>query len=284
MFSSSKEAVIVVVISFLAVILIYSSVAKFDAFARSKIESGGCTQRDPTKPGATSAKECCWTVTNYDKSGRITDVYSLCQTCEYDSNGNKIDCRNTSSSRNTGLGNTLPPSAGFAQPPSTPPPPPPSNALPPSSSLPSTCPDGSAPDANGNCATSSSFPPPPPPNQTPPPVLGGIKHPTPGGNNIGQTTSSSCPDGSQPDSNGNCPNTLQRQAPMSTPSPPPVSDSGNSGNTVSHHHHNGGTGGGGGTTANAEGGSGGGGGGGTSNTSPPSKSTKTKNNGGSNPG
>jgi hypothetical protein len=165
--SSKESAIVVVIISFLAIILIYSSVAKFNAFARNKIESGGCTTRDPTKPGATSAKECCWTVTDYDKSGRITDVYSLCQTCEYDSSGNKIDCRDTSPSRSTGLGNTLPPSAGFAQPPSTTPPPP-SNALPPSSSsaLPSqskqqttlttTCPDGSARDANGNCPSSTT--------------------------------------------------------------------------------------------------------------------------------
>src|SRR5919198_4195729 len=94
---NSKETAILIIVSLLFVILIYSSVAKFDAFARSSISSNGCTKRDPTKPGATSAKECCWGVTvTDDKSGRITDVYSLCQTCEYDSNGNKIDCRDTS--------------------------------------------------------------------------------------------------------------------------------------------------------------------------------------------
>jgi hypothetical protein len=132
--SSSKEAAILAVISFIAVILIYSSVAKFDAFARSKIESGGCTSRDPTKPGATSAKECCWTVTDYNQSGRITDVYSLCQTCEYGSNGNKIDCRDTSPLRSTGGIRYPPSSAGAEQPPSS-----------------STCPNGSPPDANGKC-------------------------------------------------------------------------------------------------------------------------------------
>ena len=68
--SSSKEAAILAVISFIAVVLIYSSVAKFDAFARSSIISTGCTSRDPTKPGATSAKEYCWGVTNYNQSGR----------------------------------------------------------------------------------------------------------------------------------------------------------------------------------------------------------------------
>jgi hypothetical protein len=143
--SSSKEAAILAAISFIAVILIYSSVARFDAFARSKIESGGCTSRDPTKPGATSAKECCWGVTvTDDKSGRITDVYSLCQTCEYDSNGNKIDCRDTSTLRNTGTFRP-PPSAGAAaeQPPSS-----------------STCPNGLAPDANGKCPITTAENPP----------------------------------------------------------------------------------------------------------------------------
>jgi hypothetical protein len=156
---SSKNAVVLVVISFILVILIYSSVAKFDVFARTKTEYTGCTKRDPTKSGATSAIECCWTNTEYGKSGRITAVYSTCQTCEYDANGNKIDCRNTSPSRSTGLGNP-PQSVGSAQPPSTPLPPPPSNAIPPPSAfssptkqqtLTTTCPDGSAPDANGNC-------------------------------------------------------------------------------------------------------------------------------------
>jgi hypothetical protein len=140
--SSSKEAAILAVISFIAVILIYSSIAKFDAFARSKIESAGCTSRDPTKPGATSAKECCWTVTGYNQSGRITDVYSLCQTCEYDSNGNKIDCRDTSPLRNTGGFRPPTSSAGAAE-------------QPPSSSI---CPNGSAPDTNGKCPITTANP------------------------------------------------------------------------------------------------------------------------------
>jgi hypothetical protein len=162
MSSSRKEAVILAVILFMAVILIYSSVAKFDAFARSSTISTGCTKRDPTKPGATSAKECCWGVTvTDDKSGRITDVYSLCQTCEYDSNGNKIDCRDTSPLRNTGLGNTPPPSVGTEQPPSpTPPlhpvPPPSAGTEQPSTLQTTTCPDGSAPGANSKCPTNTT--------------------------------------------------------------------------------------------------------------------------------
>ncbi|MFL6409638.1 MAG: hypothetical protein ACJ71K_00150 [Nitrososphaeraceae archaeon] len=59
MSSSRKEAVILAVILFMAVILIYSSVAKFDAFARSSTISTGCTKRDPTKPGATSLYVNC---------------------------------------------------------------------------------------------------------------------------------------------------------------------------------------------------------------------------------
>jgi len=151
---NNKEALILVILSFLLVILVYSSVAKFDTFARSSITATGCTKRDPTKPGATSASECCWLVTNY-QAGKITNVYSLCQTCEYDSNGNKIDCRNTSpSGRNVGANPEKLAGGGQSSigPPQPPPPPPPSNALPPST----TCPDGSTPDANGNCPTSTT--------------------------------------------------------------------------------------------------------------------------------
>ena len=151
---NNKEALILVILSFLLVILVYSSVAKFDTFARSSITSTGCTKRDPTKPGATSASECCWLVTNY-QAGKITNVYSLCQACEYDSNGNKIDCRDTSpSGRNVGANPETLPGGGQSSigPQQPPPPPPPSNALPPST----MCPDGSTPDANGNCPTSTT--------------------------------------------------------------------------------------------------------------------------------
>ena len=150
---NNKEALILVIISFLLAILVYGSVAKFDTFARSSITATGCTKREPTKPGATSASECCWLVTNY-QSGKITQVYSLCQTCEYDSNGNKIDCRNTSpSGRNVGDNPGILAGGGESSIGPQPPPPPPSNALPPST----TCPDGSAPDANGNCPSSSTL-------------------------------------------------------------------------------------------------------------------------------
>jgi hypothetical protein len=110
-------------------------------FARSNVESAGCTKRDPTKPGATSATECCWTATDYGSSGRITKVSSICQTCEYDGSGKKIDCRNTSG-KTLGLG-FRPPSAGVEQPP-------------PSTSQTTTCPDRSAPDAIGNCAATTN--------------------------------------------------------------------------------------------------------------------------------
>ena len=178
---SVKNAVVLVIITFLLVIMIYSSVAKFDVLARKKVVYTGCTDRDPTIPGATSALQCCWTNTVYDDTtGKITHVYSTCRTCEYDSKGNMIDCRDTSPLTSTGLGNPI--SAGPTQPPSTPPrasnetgvnnppgnigivqppsPPPSLNAIPPPSVLPSptkqqtlttTCPNGLLPDANGNC-------------------------------------------------------------------------------------------------------------------------------------
>ncbi len=201
---SSKEAVILVVITFLVVILIYSSVAKFGAFARSSIISTGCTKRDPTKTGATSAKECCWGVTVTDKSGRITDVYSLCQTCEYDSNGNKIDCRDTSPSRSTGgrsTGNAPPTSVA-----------PPTNVLPPPSQ---TCPGGSALDANGNCPTTKTN------EQVAPQQL------------------TKCPDGSAPDANGNCPpTTIQKtQAPTSSGTDNQGQLNSNSNNNPPSDHH-----------------------------------------------
>ncbi len=148
---SKKNAVVLAVIPFLVIMLIYSSEANFDAFARA-VTGHSCWESNPTKAGAVSAQTCCWTT--YDTAtGKL--ISRVCQTCEYDKSGNRIDCRDDPSWERT---TDQPSSIGTVQPPSTPPPPSNEthvNNLPGQigtmQSLTSTCPNGSAPDANGNC-------------------------------------------------------------------------------------------------------------------------------------
>ncbi len=135
--------------------MIYSSVANLDAFARKKITSiNTCYKSTPDKAGASSADVCC---TIFSSNGQL--LYSLCQKCNYGSDGNKIDCRNyTPRAGETGAVNP-PLSAGTEQPPPSPPPlhpvPLPSAGVEkPSTSQQKTCPDGSTPDANGKCLSS----------------------------------------------------------------------------------------------------------------------------------
>ena len=108
-YAQRKEVMILMVVSFLLVMLIYSSVTTFDAFARKKITTlNTCYKSTPDKPGATSADICC---TMFYSNGKLSS--SLCQKCNYDSDGNKIDCRNYSA-RAGELGSiTPPPSAGL---------------------------------------------------------------------------------------------------------------------------------------------------------------------------
>jgi hypothetical protein len=173
--SSSKEAVIVVVISFLAVILICSLVSMPIVFAAVKKGPISCNPvgKGGGAPGGAGLILCCQTTT--DSEGIET---TKCTTC---------DDTQPPSNCGTPFNPDFPPPAsdrGTAQPPSTPPPsnethvnnlpgnigtaqspstPPPSlNAIPPPSAFPSptkqqtlttTCPNGLAPDANGNCPT-----------------------------------------------------------------------------------------------------------------------------------
>ena len=73
---------VLVVISFLLVILIYSSVAEVDIFAKQKITME-CFKTGPSSsfPGAAYAETCCQSV-----PGKGT----YCVTCGYDANGNGV--------------------------------------------------------------------------------------------------------------------------------------------------------------------------------------------------
>ena len=182
---NTKSMVLVVVLSFLAATLIFSSYSKREVFA----EIVGRTCAAPQEhPDGTSTILCCYTKIDRDLKGRIISETGECSECDYDSKGNITTC--TIKPRQAGTGeagiNNLPGNLGTVQPPSTPPPasnlthinnppgnigtlqppstsPPPTlNAIPPPSALPSptkqqtlttTCPNGLLPDANGNCPT-----------------------------------------------------------------------------------------------------------------------------------
>jgi hypothetical protein len=183
-YAQHKEVVILVVVSFLLVMLIYSSVANF-AFARKKISSvNTCYKSTPDKPSATSADICC---TMFYSNGKLSS--SLCQKCNYDSDGNKIDCRiystmagpgsvapppsagllnarDTGTFNDTTTGNTTNLSnAGNAV----------QQLQPQQQKLQTTttCPNGSTPDAKGNC----------PPNDT----VQTLKQPSSDSNNLGNS-------------------------------------------------------------------------------------------------
>jgi hypothetical protein len=119
----SKEAVILVVISFLILALVYSSFSRPKVVFAYSCENFGdrtvkCCQTDPDGKGA-------WCTTCHK-----TDPPSNC----------------SPRFREGRLNPTSPPTNEL--PPSLPPPP--KNALPPSPTT-QTCPDGSTPDAKGNC-------------------------------------------------------------------------------------------------------------------------------------
>lgn len=173
--STKKEAVALVVVTFLVIILIYSSVAKFDALARQKKPTSDitCNKKLDLKTGKWdgSSYQCCyWSV---DSKGNAQDYF--CADCSTAADGVSLACNDyvqvTKGTPPGGIvkvpsGNptnalppsnntsTVPPESIFKMPPGT------TNALPPSSLQeqrpPITCPDGSAPDTNGNCPTSNT--------------------------------------------------------------------------------------------------------------------------------
>jgi hypothetical protein len=128
-----SNAVVLVVISFLAVAFVFSSFSSsFYAFARAKIVSRGqieCTIHSGDYKLIYGAMTCCQT--------------------ETDQNGLEVkyctDCQNSTPPYNCGPRHIA--SGGSGNPP---PPQPPKNA-PLSSTQQTTCPDGSAPDADGKC-------------------------------------------------------------------------------------------------------------------------------------
>ena len=152
---TSKEATTLVVITFLVVILIYSSVAKFNASARPKNYNDIlCTKNPSPNPGGINYSCCYFTNLLPDgKPGQQSHEY--CADCQLKPDGSYA-CGDYHEVFQT-IGN--PPSVGLAQPPSAALPPssatsPPSESPPPTNQQPpttATCPDGSAPDANGNC-------------------------------------------------------------------------------------------------------------------------------------
>jgi len=170
-----SKAVVIVVVSFLLVVLIYSSVAQFDVSARKpKQINNFCNPSTPTITGAVKAETCCQA---------INGVYTFCTKCQYDANGNNVGgCINFYPSRlaanSTGLptpaGNALPPPGNNTGTPgktNTGTVPPASVIKVPPLTTTQTCPDGSQPDSSGMCPTSNpntSSPPPSSSNNNPP--------------------------------------------------------------------------------------------------------------------
>ncbi|HZI71570.1 MAG TPA: hypothetical protein VFD60_10475 [Nitrososphaeraceae archaeon] len=186
--SSSKEVVTLVVMMFLLVILIYSSVAKFDAFAKPKRNFSDilCTKNPAPNPGGINYSCCYFTNLLPDgKPGQQSQEY--CADCQL-----KPDSSYACGDYHQVFRTTEnPPLVGPAQPPSTALPPSGATSPPPVSPSPTkqqtlttnTCPDGSQPDANGNCPTS---PPPTATNQqvTPPTTTTSSHHHHKGSSNL----------------------------------------------------------------------------------------------------
>jgi len=158
--SSSKEAAILAVISIIAVILIYSPLAKFDAFAKPKNFSDILCTKNPTpNPGGINYSCCYFTNLLPDgKPGQQSHEY--CADCQLKPNGSYACGDYRQVFRTT----ENPPLVGPAQPPSTALPPSGATSPPPVSlsptkqhTLTTTCPDGSAPDANGNCPITTTI-------------------------------------------------------------------------------------------------------------------------------
>lgn len=158
--TSSKKVAVLVVITFLLVVLVYSSVAKFDALARQKKPTSDitCNKKLDLNTGKWdgSSYQCCyWSL---DSQGHAQNYF--CADCSTAADGVSLAC-NDYHSVFTASGNptnalppsnntsTVPPESIFKMPPGT------TNVLPPPSlqeqQPPITCPDGSTPDANGVC-------------------------------------------------------------------------------------------------------------------------------------
>ena len=114
----SKVAVLVVV-SFLLVILIYSSVVNLGAFARKPVTATSCVVVKPTKSNAVYAERCCDTTTYFDNAGRPTHSATECQVCQYSGGGGLVDCTTEYNTVHP-AGPLPPPSAGTEQPPGSP--------------------------------------------------------------------------------------------------------------------------------------------------------------------
>jgi hypothetical protein len=114
--TSSKNAVVLVVISFLLVILIYSSVAKFDVFAKPRKTSITCTSTNTSSTDYT--EKCCWYEWN-DDPNQFTGAVHMCQVCEHVGDY-AVYCDPPYAGSRTAAPpvSGLPPSAGSAQPPS----------------------------------------------------------------------------------------------------------------------------------------------------------------------
>ena len=144
--TTRSKPVIFLVISFLIVMLIYSSSSS--RFVQAVPVFGPAGEKKCTTDFSTflPTRSCCWIDTDTD-----TEAYKkFCEVCTYQPDGTYGDCKTTEG-----------PVAFAPKPPTTIPPsaeqplsPPPSNALPPPSTSQqqtTTCHDGSTPDANGNC-------------------------------------------------------------------------------------------------------------------------------------
>jgi hypothetical protein len=158
-----NKSAILVLISLLVVALIFSSTSRFYVFGKSVVVNSQCHSSSDLK-----SKTCCYT--NYNAQNGA--YFTTCIDCEISKVSGNWECGKeyyvatppsalSPPDNNTSpppLSHPIPPpSAGTAQPPSSPPATPPSNALlPPSTSQQTTCPDGSAPDTNGNCPSTST--------------------------------------------------------------------------------------------------------------------------------
>ncbi len=159
--TSRKNAVVLVVISFLVVFLIYSSVTKRDVFALPQKGPPACKVSQDIN-SRVFTKTCCWYEWDADQNGKLVSFKHFCQDCRWDA-FNDYGCGNPYEPRQlAGTGGPI--SVGPTQPSSTPPPP--SNEthannqpghIGTKQSLTTTCPNGSAPDADGFCPTAPTF-------------------------------------------------------------------------------------------------------------------------------
>jgi hypothetical protein len=196
--SSNKEAITLVVITFLLVVLIYSSVAKFNAFGQyGSYEHCTYTGQYPPVDDLSWSSTCCG-YKNTDNSilGKATPPIMVCQICK------GVGFQKQCFPPHQRVIATLRP----AEPQQPPPPPKPPSA--PLTALFNTSPGASqfnAPLPTGGNTSNQQ--------QSPQQQLQGTQQ-----QQEQQPTTTTCPDGSTPDANGNCPssNTLQQIAPPSS--------------------------------------------------------------------